>query len=109
MLPAPPLYAAAMLCVPAVNALVAQCAVRVLPEPVKATDAQPAMEAPPSVKVTVPVGDVPVTLAVKVTFAPSADGLAELVRVVVVGGPAPRATVTSRLVGEADPTVIVTP
>lgn len=64
---------------------------------------------PPSVKLTVPVGALPVTLAVKVTLAPSADGLAELTSVVVVGVPAPIATVTLSAVGDAEPTVIVTP
>jgi hypothetical protein len=109
LLPVPPLYVAAMLCVPAANALVVHCPVRVLPEPVRTTAVQPTMEVPPSVKPTVPVGAVPVTLAVNVTIAPTADGLAELVRVVVVGAPAPIETVTSRLVGEADPAVMVTP
>lgn len=98
-----------MLCVPGVNALVAHCAVRVLPEPDRTTAAHPAIEAPPSVKLTVPVGEVPVTLAVNATIAPTADGLAELVRLVVVAAPAPMETVTARLVGEADPTVMVTP
>ena len=35
-------------------------------------------------KFTVPVGLVPVTVAVKVTFAPAVEGLTELASVVVV-------------------------
>ncbi len=54
------------------------CAVRVLPEPVNTTAAQPEIELPPSVKLTLPVGAKPVTVAVKVTLAPASDGLAEL-------------------------------
>ncbi len=40
----------------------------------------------PSLKVTVPVGDAPLTVAVKVTACPARDGLRPLVSVVVVGG-----------------------
>src|SRR6185295_14165800 len=89
LLPAPPLYAATRLCVPAPNALLEHWAVRVLPEPLRTTAPQPATVLPASVKFTVPVGDVPVTLAVNVTLAPSAEGLTELVSVVVVGLPGP--------------------
>ena len=39
---------------------------------------------PSAVKATLPVGALPVTVAVKVTFAPTADGLAELARLVVL-------------------------
>ena len=109
LLPAPPLYAATRLCVPAANALLAHCAVRVLPEPLSVTVPQPATVLPASVKFTVPVGEVPVTLAVNVTPAPSTEGFAELASVVVVGLPGPSATVTSSEVGDADPTVMVTP
>ena len=98
-----------MPCVPAARALVEHRAVRVLPDPVSATALQPAIELLLSVKLTVPVGALPVTLAVNATVVPSADGFAELTSVVVVGLPATIATVTSSPVGEADPTVIVTP
>ena len=54
------------------------CALRVFPEPASATAAQPEIELPPSVKFMFPVGLNPVTVAVKVTPAPEADGLAEL-------------------------------
>ena len=73
-----------MLRVPATSAAVVQAAVRALPAPVSATAAQPAIDVPPSVKLTVPVGDAPVTVAVKVTLAPGADGFSELTCVVVV-------------------------
>ena len=54
------------------------CAVRVLPEPARATALQPEIELPPSVKLTLPVGLKPVTAAVKVTLAPATDGLADV-------------------------------
>src|SRR5271156_5267397 len=49
-----------------------------------ATAAQPLRVVPFAVKPTVPVGALPLTVAVKVTLAPSVDGLAELTSVVVV-------------------------
>src|SRR5436853_522069 len=76
-----------MLCVPTLRLLVAQVAVRMLPEPVSPTVAQPAIEAAPSLKFTVPVGVVPVTVAVKVTLAPTVDGFGALASVVVVAVP----------------------
>ena len=60
-----------MLCVPTASADVEQVAVRVLPLPVSATAAQPAIDAAPSLKLTVPVGAEPVTVAVKVTLVPT--------------------------------------
>ena len=42
---------------------------------------------PLSVKLTVPVGAVPVTVAVKVTLAPEMEGLESLTSVVVLGAP----------------------
>src|SRR5438445_5319642 len=83
-----------MLLVPALSALVAQAAVRVLPEPARATAAQPAIELPPSLKLTLPVGLPPMTVAVKVTFVPTGDGLEELESVVVVAVPPPVVTLT---------------
>ena len=73
-----------MLCVPAARLLVAHRALLVLPLPETATAAQPLIEAPPSVKATVPVGALPVTLAVKVTIAPMLDGFNELASVVLL-------------------------
>jgi hypothetical protein len=81
---ASPAYAATMLCAPMASALVVHAAVRVLPAPVKATAAQPLIELPPSVKLTLPVGLKPVTEAVKVRGAANAAGLTELERVVVL-------------------------
>ena len=62
-------------------------AVRELPIPLTVAAAQPVMEVPPSLKFTLPVGAVPVTVAVNVTLAPAVDGLSELASVVVVGLP----------------------
>ncbi len=59
-------------------------AVRALPVPASATAEQPAIDVPPSLKFTVPVGAAPVTVAVKVTLAPTVDGLSELASVVEV-------------------------
>src|SRR6266702_164084 len=73
------------------------CAVGVLPLPPSATAAQPLIELPPSVKPTVPVGALPVTVAVKVTFAPTVDGLSELASVVVVLATLPATSVTASM------------
>jgi hypothetical protein len=73
-----------MLCVPAARLAVLQAAVPVLPEPVRATVAQPLSVAPSAVKLTLPVGALPVTAAVRVTLAPTRDGLPELASVVVL-------------------------
>ena len=67
-----------MECVPALRLLVEHTAERVLPLPLRTIAAQPEIETPPSVKLTLPVGLKPVTEAVKVTLAPITDGLAEL-------------------------------
>ena len=68
--------------------LLLHVAVLVLAEPpLKATLLH---SAPPSVvKLTVPVGAVPLTVAVKVTPTPTLAGLSELTSVVVVGDPEP--------------------
>ena len=73
-----------MLWLPAASAVVVQPAVRMLPLPANAAALHPAIEAAPSRKLTVPVGAVPLTVAVKVTLAPGADGLAELATPVVL-------------------------
>src|SRR5215470_3365052 len=73
-----------MLCVPAVSVVVAHWAVRLLPLPVSVTAEQPPIELAPSLKFTAPVGEVPVTVAVKVTFVPTVDGFSDVPRVVVV-------------------------
>ena len=77
-----------------------------------ATALQLEIALPPSVKATVPVGALPATVAVKVTLAPTSDGLAELDSVVVVGGRPPMATCTVNIPdapGVALRTLIVTP
>jgi hypothetical protein len=68
-----------MLWAPAVSPAVEHVAVRVLPLPETATALQPEIDAPASVKFTVPPGLKPVTDAVNVTLAPITEGLAELV------------------------------
>ena len=75
-----------MLWVPTVRLLVAQLAVRLLPEPLSATALQPLIELPPSRKFTLPVGALPLTVAVRVTPAPEVDGLSELATVVPLPG-----------------------
>ena len=86
-----------MLCVPAVSALVAHAAVLVLPLPESATAVHPAMAFDPSLNFTLPVGLLPVTLAVKLTLAPATDGLAELDTAVVVAPGAPELTTWERV------------
>ena len=56
-----------------------------MPEPLSAAVPQPLIVVPPSLKLTVPVGTTPPTVAVNVTFDPAVAGLAELVSDVVVG------------------------
>ena len=75
-----------MLWVPAARLLVVQAAVRVLPLPERARPVQPESALPPSARLTVPVGLLPVTVAVRVTGLPAVAGLAELASVVVVDG-----------------------
>jgi hypothetical protein len=58
-------------------------AVRLLPLPLTLTAAQ--IVAAFAVNATVPVGAVPVTVAVKLTLAPTVDGLSELATLVVDG------------------------
>ena len=63
-------------------------AVFVLPDPLKDTDPQPTIVTPLLVKPTVPIGLLPVTVAVKVTSQPRCAGLEELTKVIVsVTGP----------------------
>src|SRR5438045_4544517 len=74
-----------MLCVPDVRLLVLQRAVLVaLALLVSAMAAHLLIVLAPSVNATVPVGALPVTLAVKMTREPTVDGLSELARVVVL-------------------------
>ena len=73
-----------MLCVPAESPGVAQVAVREFPLPVTTAAEHPEMDVLPSLKLTVPVGDTPVTVAVNVTLDPIGEGFAELATLVVV-------------------------
>ena len=73
-----------MLCVVAVSVLVLQAAVLLLPLPASATALQPLIELAPSLKLTLPVGLLPATVAVKVTLLPTVDGFFELATVVVL-------------------------
>src|SRR5208282_6806655 len=74
-----------MLWLPAARLAVLQVALFELALPVgRATAPQPLSVVPSAVKPTLPVGALPVTVAVNVTLPPTVDGLAELVSVVVV-------------------------
>ena len=67
------------MCVPAARLALLHVAVLELAEPAgSATAEQPEIDDAPSLKLTDPVGLAPVTVAVKVTFAPTSDGLVEL-------------------------------
>ncbi len=77
-----------MLCVAAVRLPVVHCAVLLLPLPVSATALQPVIELAPSLKLTLPVGLLPVTVAVNMTLVPAVDGFNELTTV-AVDGPGP--------------------
>ena len=85
-----------MLCVATASVDVVHAAVRELPLPVRFTTAQFDIDVAPSMKLTLPVGLVPVTVAVNMTAAPLAAGLAELTSVVTVDpAPPPPALMTS--------------
>ena len=77
------------------------------PAPVSADAPQPAMVAPPSVKFTAPFGFEPVTVAVKVTVAPTRAGFAGLATVVVVAVVPTAETCTDNAEGDADNTLMV--
>src|SRR5436190_113305 len=62
-----------MLCVPAASVLVVHAAVRTLPEPVSAAAEQPAIDVALSLKLTDPVGLVPVVAGVMSTISVSSD------------------------------------
>src|SRR5271169_1701975 len=74
-----------MLWLPAARLAVLQVALFELALPVgRATAPQPLSVVPSAVKPTLPVGALPVTVAVKVTLPPTVDGLSELARLVVL-------------------------
>ena len=82
VLPPSPPYVAATLCVPTASELIEHTAERELPLPVTATAPHPASDTAPSLKLTVPVGALPVTVAVKTTVTPLAAGFGALPRAV---------------------------
>ena len=88
-----PAYDATIECAPDANADVVHAAVRALPLPDKLTAVQPLIAPPSDVKATLPVGALPLTVAVNVTLAPEVDGFCELASVVVVATGAPAFTV----------------
>ena len=78
-----------MLWVVALRLLVPQVTLLALALPVgNATAPQPLIVVPSAVKPTLPVGALPFTVAVKVTLAPTNDGLPEVASVVVEATPA---------------------
>lgn len=81
---ASPLYAAVMLWLPAASVEIAQDAVRIFPLPLSVAAEQPPMEVDPSLKLTDPVGALPLTVAVKVTLAPTVEGVSEVAMPVVL-------------------------
>ena len=108
-LAASPLYAATMLCVPAVSAAVAHAAVRLFPLPESATAEHPVIDVAPSLKLTDPVGLLPVTVAVKLTLVPKVDGLGALASAVVVAAPPAVVTLTVSALALAPVTVMLMP
>src|SRR5208282_4750734 len=99
-----------MLWLPAARPAVLQVTFFALAVPVgSATAAQPLRVVPSAVKARLPVGALPVTVAVKVTLPPSVDGLAELARVVVVAVLPPTLTVTLSALAVALLTVTLMP
>src|SRR4029079_18844169 len=70
---------------PTLKLLLVQVAADALPPPDSATALQPASALPLSLKLTVPVGATPLTVAVNTTLVPALAGLAELPSPVVVG------------------------
>ena len=73
-----------MVCALTLSVPVVHAAVLLLPLPASATALQPAIAVAPSLKATLPVGAVPVTVAVKVTLVPKVDGFLELTTPVVL-------------------------
>ena len=84
-----------MLWVPTIRLLVLHVAILLLAVPVgSATAPHPVSVVPSAVKATLPVGALPITVAVKATLALKTDGFAELVSPVVLVVCPPMLTVT---------------
>ena len=79
-----------MLWLPIARLLVLQVAVGALPPPPSWAALQ--IKVPPSVKLTLPLGALPFTVAVNTTLAPTTAGLGELESVVMVPGKLAAAT-----------------
>ena len=73
-----------MLCVPTARLDVVHAAVRELPLSVNTIAEQLEIDVLPSWKLTLPVGALPVTVAVSVTLAPTMDGFCELATLVLL-------------------------
>ena len=73
-----------MLWVPTASVEVAQDAVRIFPLPASVAAEQPLIDVDPSLKLTDPVGALPLTVAVKVTLAPTVEGVSEVAMPVVL-------------------------
>ena len=73
-----------MLWLPTPRPAVEHRAVREFPLPANATAEQPVIGVTPSLNATLPVGPLPLTVAVNVTLDPNAEGLIELANVVEV-------------------------
>src|SRR5271170_5549901 len=87
-----------MLWLPAMRLAVLQEALLLLALPLgRATVPQPLSVVPSALKATLPVGALPPTVAVKVTLAPTVDGLAELPSVVVEAVRLPAVSVTASM------------
>ena len=74
-----------MLWLPAARLEVVHVTMAVPTLPGSGTALQPLIDVIPSVKLTLPLGLLPETVAVKVTASPTAAGLVELISDVVVG------------------------
>src|SRR5437762_12016476 len=97
-----PLYFATTLSVPTGRLADVQCAMPLLSVTLHT--------APPlTVKLTVPVGDLPVTLAVRVTLVPAAAGLIEVLSAVLVAARLAEETWTLASVADTVGTLIVMP
>ena len=72
---------------PTLSVAVTHFAVRALPDPVSAIAEQALIELAPSLKSTVPVGALPLTVAVKVTLLPPVDGVSEVASVLLKKNP----------------------
>src|ERR1700694_6062669 len=99
-----------MPCVPAARRAVLQVVLLLLAVPAGSAIApQPVSVTLSAVKATLPVGALPVTVAVKVTFTPTFEGLEELVSVVVVAVPPEVVTLTVSALAVAERTMMLMP